>query len=618
MNIRYSRHLARYCLLSLLLPVMTVQAEAPNAEVAAEGEQLFKQHCSGCHTGFLGSRAPSPRVLSSIPAQSIIHALTTGVMRTQGYSLSGAQRRAIAEHLTGESLADIATVASGGQCQSNPSLTKEDADNGWNGWGNGARNTSFQSADRAALSLEQVKDLKLAWAFGFPDSYSAWAQPVVGHGRIYVGSQAGILYALDAKTGCTYWSYEAKAGLRSAVSIATIKGSDNNSDSIVVLFGDLSGNVYSLNAQTGALNWVVEVDDHPMARVTGSPTYHDGRLYVPMSSWTTVTSPATPCCTFRGSLSAVDVSDGSILWKTYTIPQPAKPLDKVSEAGLAVLGPAGSAIWSSPTVDAKRGVVYAATGNSYTEPAVNSDSVLAFDLEDGTIRWSTQATPDDIWIPACAESQEDCEYPIGKNYDFGAAPMLARLESGKELVVIGQKSGVAYALDPDNEGAIAWRHRVGEGGIAGGIVWGGAVDNKSAYFPLSDLTSASPGGIHAVDLTSGKKQWIALPVEPLCGTVRYGCNAAQPVAIAITDELLFAGSVDGGIRAYRLGDGKVVWSYDTNHEFSTVNGVPAEGGSLIGAGPTVSNGYLYVNSGYGTNGGRVGNVLLAFKVQPEH
>jgi polyvinyl alcohol dehydrogenase (cytochrome) len=610
-----------------LAALITLFASGPAlAEIATasapptQGEQVFVQHCSGCHSGFLGSRAPSKQVLAKFPARSIVQALATGVMRVQGYPLSGTQRRDVAEYLTGEQIHADPLTPSRGRCQGNPAMLDPTAAPQWNGWGNDSRNSSFQSTAVANLTPAAVKNLTLKWAFGFPDSFSAWSQPVVVSQRVFVGSQAGVFYSLAAPTGCTYWQFKADSGVRVAASIVTLdeNARRRHGTKYAVLFGDLAGNAYALNAGTGQLLWKVKVDTQPTARITGSPVVFGGRYFVPVSSWSTVGDPSEDCCTFRGSLAALDVSTGALLWRSFTIPSEARLMATVSRQGRSLWGPSGSPIWAPPVVDARRRLIYVGTGDSYTGAAINSDSILAFDLDTGALRWSRQLTPNDIWVSGCASAPtQPCEAEIGPDFDIGSPPMLVTVKQphgDRDLIVVGQKSGVAYALDPDRQGAILWQYRAGEGGPGGGIVWGAAAEGSTVYFPVSDITAPKPGGLHALNVVTGARRWVALPGALLCGSLRYGCNAAQPVGIAVIPGVLFAGSVDGGFRAYSTEDGSVLWEYDTNRDFVTVNEVPANGGSLIGAGPTVAGGMVFVNSGYGTNGGRAGNVLLAFSL----
>jgi polyvinyl alcohol dehydrogenase (cytochrome) len=536
-------------------------------------------------------------------------------MRTQGYKLSGKERRAVATFLTGEEFESAFSTSAQSRCNSPAEAFTGKP--GWNGWGNGVRNRSFQSGKRAGLTEERVSRLKLRWAFGFADSYSAWAQPVVAGKRVFLGSQAGMFYSLDAKTGCVHWSFEARAGVRGAASVGPraepLHQGSGKSGRFAVYFADLQGHAYALDAQSGELLWVSRLDAHERARVTGSPTLYGSRIYVPMSSWATVVEQGAECCTFRGSVSSVDVHTGKVIWKTYTIPTEARPLGEKSARGTVLWGPSGSAVWSAVTVDEERGLVYAGTGNSYTGQAVNSDSLVAFDMASGTIRWTKQLTPDDVWLQGCGgASTSDCNSSGGPNFDIASAPMLVIRSDGKDLLIVGQKSGMVYALDPDNNGQVVWTYRAGQGGIAGGILWGSAADSQTAYFPVSDLTRNQPGGLHAISLDTGLRVWYAPPSKLLCGVARYGCSQAQAVGLAVMPAVVFAGAADGGFRAYSTRSGKVLWEYDTNREFETVNGVKAKGGSLMGVGPTIVDGVVYVNSGYGTNGGRVGNVLLAF------
>ena len=78
--------------------------------------------------------------------------------------------------------------------------------------------------------------------------------------------------------------------------------------------------------------------------------------------------------------------------------------------------------------------------------------------------------------------------------------------------------------------------------------------------------------------------------------------------------MVFAGSLDGHLRAYDSRSGGIIWDIDTLHEFETVNGIKARGGSMNGTGPTIAGGILYTNSGYSRIPSIPGNVLLAFSL----
>jgi polyvinyl alcohol dehydrogenase (cytochrome) len=601
------------------------------------GAALFESHCSACHAG-TDPRVPTLAALRQRTPEVILDALTTGVMREQGSELTETERRAVAAYLGAPSAGSAVArgfqpsegvrnaaqgasptgwdVARGfepsvGRC---PSTSPFDLTRGlqWTGWSGDVTNTRFQPAARAGLTAEQVPQLTLKWAFGFPNASSARAQPTVAGGRLFVGSQSGVVYALDARTGCAIWTFQARAGVRTGITIGSRSGGN-----YAAYFGDGKANAYALDAATGELLWTRNLEEHPGAHITGTPTLHQDRLYVPVASGEEGqgNNPKYECCTFRGSLVALDAQTGSLVWKTYTINAEAKPIGK-NASGTTRWGPSGAGIWASPTIDAKRHLVYAATGNMYTEPQQpTSDAIMAFDLDTGAIRWTAQVTPNDVFVVGCnAPNPANCpaREALGPDFDFGNAPILTQLPNGRDAIVAGQKSGVGWALDPDARGAVLWQYRAGKGSALGGMEFGSAVDGEQAYFAVSDTLGPQPGGLHAVNLATGARAWFAPPPPLKCGTPGRGCNAALLAALTVIPGVVLAGSNDGAIRGYSTKDGSIIWEYDTNREFETVNGVAAKGASINGPGAIVAGGMLYINSGYGALGGRPGNVLLAF------
>ena len=605
---RVRDHASRVALLMVLV------AASASAQ-ALDGAAVFRTSCATCHTGAADSRAPAPDTLRSRSPQSIVESLVNGAMRAQGARLSGAERRAVAEYLTGTTIAGDVRGADGGRCTAadQPAAARARSPR-WPGWSPEATNTRLQAAADAGLTAADVPRLALKWAFGFPDASVAWSQPTVAAGRVFVGSQNGTVYALDARTGCIRWTYAARGGVRTAIVVGPAAGSAPGG----AYFGDTAANVYAVDAETGREVWVRKADDHPLARVTGSPTLHEGRLYVGVSSYeeSQGADPQYGCCTFRGSVSALDAASGAVIWKTPLI---ADPLQRrgTSTAGVALWGPSGSAVWSAPTIDASRRLVYVATGNAYSgPPPPSSNAVVALDLASGAVRWTRQITPGDVYVSNCRAGNPNCPEVNGPDVDFGSPPMLTRTAPGRDLLVIGQKSGVGYALDPDREGAIVWQYRAGRGGLLGGIEWGAAVDGERAYFAVSDVLTPQPGGLHAVTLATGAAAWTAPPPPVACAAGR-GCSAAQSAALTVIPGVVFSGSFDGALRAYATATGQVLWSFDSNKTFTAVNGVPAAGASIGGPGPAVAGGMLFVNSGYGSFQGRPGNVLLAFGVEEE-
>jgi polyvinyl alcohol dehydrogenase (cytochrome) len=586
-----------------LLAGTLLSAQAPEPP---DGRAIFARNCASCHDGADGSRAPSPEMLKRRSPEAILSALTAGGMRPQGGRLSGAERRAVAEHLSGRALGSDMTGARIGRCTSSPPLGDPASSPAWNGWSPSVTNTRFQTAQEAGLTADRVPRLSLKWAFGFPDATSAWSQPTVASGRVFVGSQNGTVYSLDARSGCIYWTYSAKSGVRTALSFGA-----RGDGGFAVYFGDTGANVYALDAASGRELWSRRLDEHLYARITGSPTLYQDRLYVPVSSMeeTAASQQGYECCTFRGSLNALDVNTGAIVWRTFMLP--AAQAAGTNGAGVALWGPSGVGIWSAPTIDVKRGVIYAGTGNTYSAPAQpTADAIVAFNMESGAIKWIKQLTAGDVF--GCRAGSANCGEKAGPDFDLGTPPMLVTV-SGRDVIVAAQKSGNAFAIDPDKEGALLWQYHAGEGSIWGGIQWGAAVDGERAYFPVSDIRTPKPGGLHAVGLTSGERAWY-VPPPPLKCASGTGCSAALISAPTLIPGVLFSGSNDGALRAHSTSDGSVIWEFDTNREFETLNGVRAGGGAIQGPGPTIAGGMLYLNSGYGDHLGRPGNVLLAFEV----
>lgn len=533
-------------------------------------------------------------------------------MRYQGLGLSGAERRAVAEFVTGREMRGSVAGDTAGRCARLPPIADPAASASWNGWSPTLANTHFQSREQAGLSADAVPRLALKWAFGFPDATAAWAQPTVFGGRLFVGSQNGTLYSLDARSGCIAWTFAAHAGVRASVTIGRRVEARRAAYSAYV--ADQMGYVYALDASTGRLLWSTKVDEHPLLRLTGSPVLHAGRVYVPTSSYEEGGKPpGYKCCTFRGAIVALDAQSGAIVWKQHTIAETPTLLRAYAD-GTEAWGPAGGAIWSAPTIDAKRKAIYAGVGNTYSgAPQKTADAIVAFDLETGAIRWTRQMNPGERDVFGCAPGDVNCGEKPGPDFDFGASPALVTLPSGRELLIAGQKSGILYALDPDRKGEIVWRYRAGGGSGLGGIQWGVATDGTRAYAPVADLYAPQPGGLHAVDLMTGKRAWYAPPAAPACGRPSRACSGAQFSAVAVIPGIVFSPSNDGAVRAYGAADGSIVWQFDTNREFQTVNGIRAKGGSMNGPAPVVAGGMVYVSSGYGTFGLRPGNVLLAFR-----
>ncbi len=595
--------------------VLTLPAAASAQAIQALG--VFESRCGVCHTKPTDDRTPTREALRARTPEAILDAITTGSMAVNAEGLSVTQKRMIAEYITdrplGAALAGQA-AAMKNRCEAKP-LGNPLTGPAWNGWGADEANSRFQPAAAAGLTADQVPRLKLKWAFGFPNGASAYGQPTVAGGRIFIGSDNAFVYSIDAANGCVYWSFQAQGGVRTAITIGKAGAR------YAAYFGDVKANVYAIDAESGAQIWMKSAESHPLARVTGAPALHDGRLYVPVASFEEGSgpNPKYECCTFRGSVVAYDSVSGNQVWKTYTIPERPRPTKKNS-VGTQMWGPAGAAVWSAPTIDTKRGVLYVATGDAYTSPAAEtSDAIIAFDLKSGIPMWTHQFTPNDAFLvgcPAGPSTRDNCPDVGGPDFDFGSSPILRTLANGKSVIVIGQKSGAAWAIDPDKDGALVWEHKVGRGSALGGIEWGSAVDDRHAYFATADSQlGPNAGGLAALDLATGAEVWKVLPPAMDCGNGR-NCSQAQSAAITAIPGVVFSGTTTGVMRAYAAADGAILWEYNTAHAYETVNGVAAKGGSLNGPGPVVVGGMVFMNSGYAYLGyGAPGNVLLAFGVE---
>lgn len=578
--------------------------KAPSFE--SDGSYLFHTKCTSCHAPFNPIRAPWPNTLRLMPLPEISKALESGKMKAVGAELSGEQRASVASYLGRRGTASQTGQAN--LCGATPPMANNPL---WNGWGADLSNSRFQPEELAGLERSQISRLRVKWAFGYPRATSAGGPPTIIGDRMFVAGGDGRVYALDMHTGCTHWTFLPSAPARTAISVSP--------DGRFAYFGDMQGRVYGVDISTGALLWKTEIEQHPFAMITGAPKLYEGRLYVPVSSAEELggANPKYACCTFRGSVGALDAKTGKLVWKTYLIDATPRATSK-NAAGTEMLGPSGAAVWNSPTIDPDRRALYVGTGDNYSDPGTTtSDAVMAIRLEDGKILWAKQLTGEDRFNVGCmAPDKSSCPKDAGGDFDVGAPPILRKLRSGKSLLLVGQKSGVAYGLDPDEQGKIVWQSRIGKGGVLGGIEFGGAADADKVYFPLSDWAAADAkagGGVFALDLATGKKVWAAEAPTPDC-LGKEGCGAAQPAPATAIAGVVFSGSLDGHIRAYDAADGKVIWDFNTATDFKTVNQLEARGGSINYAGPVVAGGMVFVTSGYSVNSGMAGNVLLAFSV----
>jgi polyvinyl alcohol dehydrogenase (cytochrome) len=617
------------CLIVLATLSLFATPGVPGAAEAlqqpAAGEAVFQRICAACHLSILapeaagavpGIRAVPRELLRQFSPEAVLNALTNGKMQAQASSLSDAERHAVAEYASGRGFGAPVLAAENAEtnlCTDQLLMSDPHGRPSWNGWGNGPTNVRFQPRRAGKLTAADLPRLQLKWAFGYANVSSARPQPTIAGGRLFAASENGKVYALNPQTGCRYWTFKAQAGIPTAVVVGPYRDAAGT-QGFALYFGDRKANAYAVDAQTGRQLWVRKVDEHASAAITGALAVDDGRVFVPVQGVNEEGRggfAGYPCCTFRGSVSALDASTGVVIWKTYTVGE--NQSREPGKDGTPAYGPAGGGIWSTPTIDVRRRLVYVATGNGYAEPAQpTTDAVIALDIYTGTVKWVRQVTADDDWSLGCQQNKglnPTCPATLGPDFDFSAPPVLTTLH-GRELLILPQKSGIAWALDPARNGAILWQYRFGQGSGLGGQ-WGVAIDGERAYVGVADLLTQTPGGLRALAVSDGHLLWTMPPQPKLCGTAA-GCSAGQGGPLTAIPGAVLNGAMDGGLRAYSSKDGAILWSFDTNREFSTVNGVKANGGSMDSAGPIVVDGMLYVSSGAGGLIGRPGNVLLAF------
>lgn len=581
------------------------------------GAPLYAQHCAACHEGGV-SRSPTLNFLEMLTPQSVYASMTDGIMQPQSAHLTDEQRTQIAEYITRARLDAVIAGAHAPACTGAAAEFDRSDPVPKVGWGHDTRR--FVDADTAGFSAGDVPNLELKWAFAYPNSLRARSQPAIAMGAIFVGSQDGTVYAFDLESGCEHWSFQASAEVRTGIVLSDAEAGDGVP---LAFFGDILARLYAVDALTGELVWSIKVDDHPDATLTGTPALARDRLLVPVSALEVVSAARVDyeCCTFQGKVVAVAPATGEVVWSHSSIPTPPVEVT-VTSAGTRVLAPSGAPVWNSPTVDYRRNLVYFGTGENYSSPADgNSDAIMAIDLTTGERVWQRQSVADDAWNVACMMADNpNCPDENGPDLDHGSSAVLIETRTGTVLAV-GSKEGKVFGLDPDREGALLWSTRIGRGSIQGGVHFGMAAGDGLIYAPINDMNDTRNGdyldpelarpGVHAIDPASGEVLWRHVQ-DDICGSDRPFCDPGVSAAVTAMPGVVFAGHLDGHVRAYAAADGTMLWDFDTTVPVEAVNGLVARGGGMSGGGPAVGDGHLVVNSGYGLYFHEPGNALLVF------
>jgi polyvinyl alcohol dehydrogenase (cytochrome) len=592
----------------------------PANDASHPGRAVYDRACAACHNNPQATRAPALASLRTLNRSMVEYAINIGYMKMQAKDLNTTERTQLVDWLSLQQTDSNAWVE-GAKCSSKSAMErgKPIATT----FGLGATNLRQQSAAEAGLRTSDFPKLSLAWAVAFPQTPTMRSQPVVVGNTIFVAStDAGRMFALDTATGCVRWQYEAPVPLRSSLSYAEVE-----KGRAVIVTGDSVGAVIAIDAATGKQVWRSDLRMHESNRITGTPVIHKGRVFAPLSAveinYTRLDT--YECCKAQGAIIALDLKTGKKLWTGRTMPEATK--QKLNRAGAQLWGPSGAPIWSTPAIDEKRNVLYVGTGENNSLPVTDtSDAIIAFDLDTGERKWVFQATPRDMWNYACRNGA-NCDVgteAVVLDHDFGGSVMITKRKDGRELLVVGQKSGTVWALDPDNNGALVWSQKISAGGANGGIHWGTATDGLRVFVPMNDPRGPTPefplggAGLHALDLESGKVLWTRKAEGDCSGDrkERYpNCDSRLGYSPAplVVDGAVVQGSVDGILRVFDAATGNTLWSYDTIRRFQTVNGVEGHGGSIDSAPYVAANGTLFVVSGYSRFGETPGNVLLAFR-----
>ncbi|MGO9934408.1 MAG: PQQ-binding-like beta-propeller repeat protein [Steroidobacteraceae bacterium] len=604
------------------------------ATQALNGEAIFAARCKSCHDPAV-ERAPGRLELGFRPPTDIVAALTNGVMAPMAQGLSRPEIEAVALFLSPRQ--QFGPAGTDRMCATNDPIQATAVD--WPSLGLDENSSRFQP--NPGFRTADVPRLKVKWAF----SMAGGGQPTVVGDWLFVTNRGGKFYALDAKTGCVHWALE-DASSRTTPMVIRSSISPSGWASFV---GVGKRVVRAIDAQRGNEIWHSEpLENHPAAGITGTPVVSGDQIFVPITSGEepAAMQPGYACCSFRGSLVALDLKTGRKQWQTYMISEPLRPT-RINANGVQMQGPAGAPIWASPTVDIKRGLVYVVTGDSYTDVATDGDdAIVALDMKTGKVRWKNQVTVNDNYIMGCSGPTKgaNCPTPTGPDFDFGASPILFK-HGAKQVLVAGQKSGIVYGIDPDS-GRTLWKTAVGAGSALGGVEWGIGADNSHVFVPVSDIgelfsemgvaagSSAPPAypspakpGLSALDPFTGKIHWYTpAPIAPChyAGDrskdfAKGACVRAQSAAPSATPGIVFSGTLDGWFRAYDASTGKIVWEFSTTAQtYDTVDGNHAQpGGGIDGMGPAIAGGMVYTMSGFNgasRTGGNGINVLLAFSV----
>ncbi len=647
-------------------------------DAAHPGRQTYGEYCAQCHDNNNDAGAPTLESLRTLNAATVRYALERGYMKYEARNVPSDELEQLIQWLPLNESSNDAWIEEARCPIKQRAVNLDGAPRTATTFGIGPENQRNQSAEDVGLTKADMPNLELAWSIAFPNTPTMRSQPVVVGDTLFIATtDAARLYALDANTGCVKWQYRSDMTLRSSLTFAEA----TDASPAAIITGDAAGRVHAVAAETGEAIWVTDISLNDLNRITGAPVVHDNRVFAPLSAIEVNYTQYDDyeCCKGQGAVVALDLATGEKLWTGRTMPEPEPVL--IGRTGTQQWGPSGAIIWSTPAIDVERNLVYAGSGENTSWPATEtSDALIAYDMDTGEREWVFQATEADIWNYACFRNAANCDFPgeyHSPDFDFGGSAVITEDTSGRDLIVIGQKSGVVWAVDPDTQ-QLVWSNRVGRGSASGGIHWGVAVDGERVYVPINDR----PGGeadhpswgpaLHALDIDTGEALWTYKPSVADCGVdvppgftfqlpgelamtpvaapmppdgrmvwntwtpgestppspeqpvqqapaqrdedgAPIPCRLGMSPAPLVVDGAVVTGTTGGMLRVFDGETGDILFEYQTNRPFDAINGVPAHGGGLDSHPYVAANGTLYVQSGYARFGQPPGNVLLAFR-----
>lgn len=596
-------------------------ASVSSAQNNHPGQAVYQQHCAICHDNPGNTNAPEFSSLTQMTSGVVNAALTSGKMKAQGDLLTLQERSNLVGFLTTEAEGD--DWIANHMCSADK-RTVAFGDVKVRGFGFDLHNSRFLTSEQTGIDKSDFKNMELAWTFAFPGVTGMRSQPaIVGDTLFMPVAENAKVYAINiAGEPCLQWVYQSESILRSGAAFGELSNGKK-----IIAANDYGGAVHVIDATNGKLLWKKQLGQFELSLGTGTPAIYKDVVYVPVSQNEIMHGAIETyvCCKTHGMVVALNANTGERIWEAHTMEAATPQRDRGD--GQMLWGPSGAPIWNSPAIDVKRNVLYVGTGEATSAPAhPNTDAMLAIDLKDGKVKWSMQATANDIYLAGCRRGGLNCESEentVYRDVDFGASLILAERPDGSDLVLGGQKSGTVWALNPEN-GDVIWQQQIGLGSAGGGIHWGVAYDGKRVYAPINraypnrNQTGPDTPGLYALDIETGKRVWNVV-AEPNCEgergkrISRCASRIGYSGAPTVIGDVVITGANDGMLRAFDSETGELLFEFDSAREFDSINGVSARGGSIDNATIVANNGLLLVSSGYALFGEIPGNVLMAFR-----